>query len=477
MPAAGIRLVAIGAAAPGEFSVDAKEISIGSAVGNDLVILNEPSVSRRHAKIECRRRAYRVVDLESTNGTFVNGERVRGASTFKIGDELRFGRAHYRFNPPVMKRSPILSMRTTVILVLLFAIAFGVTEYQLVWNRIDDATRHTASIAPTASSPAVPTPAPAPGAASSLKAAASATPIAGASAETTTPAVALPAGPPWLDALNRYRAMSGVAPVTNDLATSLADDAHARYLVENYKDEISHSVGLGAKMHEEDPSNRWYTAAGANAANSSDVAQWPGPIPPPSSHWAIDGWISGPFHRLSILNPRLRAASQGSWCEGAVCAVALNVVAGADVTNRGTPLATPVRFPGSNATLTMNSAEGEWPDPLSACPGYTAPSGLPITLQVAFFRAVKLDNFSLKLDGSAIDACGIDSATYVNPDPEGQLRGREILNAFGAVVVVPAAPLAPGRYDVLDHCRRQALCVVLYDRAVKRLASRLLSHG
>src|ERR1700733_14984743 len=123
MPAAAIRLIAIGAAAPREFSADANEISIGSAAGNDLVILNEPSGSRRHAKIECRRRAYRVVDLESTTGTFLNGERVRGAPACKSGGQFRLGSPSFRFNPPVPKKASILSMRAAVILVLLFAIA------------------------------------------------------------------------------------------------------------------------------------------------------------------------------------------------------------------------------------------------------------------------------------------------------------------------------------------------------------------
>jgi len=448
MPAAAIRLIAIGSVAPREFSADAHEISIGSAAGNDLIILNEPSVSRRHAKIECRRRAYRVVDLESTNGTFVNGERVRGASIFRIGDELRFGRAQYRFNPSIAKKSPILSMRTVVTFALLFAIAFGITEYRLVWSRIDDSSSRTASVAAVPMAPVAAITTPVAAAASGVKVAASAMPVAAPPTMPLAPGVPSAGGPPWLDALNQYRATSGLPPVTNDLATSLADEAHARYLVENYKDAIRHGVGLGAQMHEEDRSNRWYTPGGATAANNSDVAQWPGPIPPRSPNWAIDGWISGPFHRLSMLNPRLRSASEGNWCEGALCIVALNVVAGADVTDRGTPLASPVRFPGPDSTLTMNSSEYEWPDPISACPGYTAPSGLPITLQVAFFQPVKLDDFSLKRDGSLIEACGIDSASYVNPDSEAQRRGRDILTAFGSVVVVPRAPLAPGKYNV-----------------------------
>src|SRR5450432_4284253 len=97
MPAS-IRLIAIGPAAPvlapsaRELSSDSRRISIGNAPDNDLVI-GMQGVSRHHAKIERRRDSYRVIDLESSNGTFVNGERVRGALSFKVGDELRFAGA------------------------------------------------------------------------------------------------------------------------------------------------------------------------------------------------------------------------------------------------------------------------------------------------------------------------------------------------------------------------------------------------
>jgi uncharacterized protein YkwD len=454
MAAAAIRLIAIGATVPREFSSDAKGIAIGSAAGNDLVIANEPSVSRRHAKIERRRGSYRIIDLESTNGTFVNDVRVRGALTFKIGDVLRFGSARYRFNPQPARKSSIVTARMVVIFAVLFAIAFGVTEFKVIWNQLGEpGASRIASVTPGAipSSAAVPALSPSAASGAITPSAAPATaPVAAAPGVPSTSGAAPGAGasPPWLEAFNRYRAMSGVAPVANDAATSGGDEAHARYLVENYRDTIARSIGIGAKMHEEDPANRWYTPAGARAANSSDVAQWPGPRPPPSPLWAFDGWMSAPFHRLSMLNPRLHSASLGNWCEGAVCVVTLNVNAGADKIERDTALATPIKFPGADSTLIMNSSEGEWPDPLTACPGYTTPSGLPITLQVGYFHTVKLDSYALTLEGSPVEACGIDSLSYVNPDAESQRRAREILNAFGAVVLVPRDPLTPGKYDV-----------------------------
>jgi pSer/pThr/pTyr-binding forkhead associated (FHA) protein len=47
--------------------------------------------SRRHAAVRFSGGEYRVRDLGSTNGTFVNGERVEGEAELGAGDRLRVG--------------------------------------------------------------------------------------------------------------------------------------------------------------------------------------------------------------------------------------------------------------------------------------------------------------------------------------------------------------------------------------------------
>jgi len=69
-------------------------IQIGRDPGND-VVLASPNVSRFHAQVERVGQRYRVVDLRSSNGTFVNGERVEGALWLKPNDSIRIGQ--YRF--------------------------------------------------------------------------------------------------------------------------------------------------------------------------------------------------------------------------------------------------------------------------------------------------------------------------------------------------------------------------------------------
>jgi transcriptional regulator with GAF, ATPase, and Fis domain len=68
-------------------------------VGRDptcAVVLDDHAVSRQHARIVNERGVFRVVDLDSRNGTFVDGERVQ-AATLEPLHELRVGDALFKF--------------------------------------------------------------------------------------------------------------------------------------------------------------------------------------------------------------------------------------------------------------------------------------------------------------------------------------------------------------------------------------------
>ena len=65
------------------------ETSVGRTEGND-VILNHPSVSRKHARLEARNDHWWIVDLKSTNGVKVNGNLVTEAQV-NAGDKLHIG--------------------------------------------------------------------------------------------------------------------------------------------------------------------------------------------------------------------------------------------------------------------------------------------------------------------------------------------------------------------------------------------------
>ena len=63
---------------------------------NADVVLDDPDVSRQHAVIERYDEKYLLKDLESTNGTFLNGQRVT-VDFLKDGDVIRLGKTVVRF--------------------------------------------------------------------------------------------------------------------------------------------------------------------------------------------------------------------------------------------------------------------------------------------------------------------------------------------------------------------------------------------
>ena len=75
----------------GEFALTVAPVTVGRGGQNDLVLTGDEFASARHARIELRGDGVWVQDLESTNGTFVNGARVAGAQRLDDGDILRVG--------------------------------------------------------------------------------------------------------------------------------------------------------------------------------------------------------------------------------------------------------------------------------------------------------------------------------------------------------------------------------------------------
>ena len=64
-------------------------ITVGRSLKNTLQI-KDKSISSEHARLERTGTRVRLVDLDSSNGTFLNGERIR-ESELESGDEVRFG--------------------------------------------------------------------------------------------------------------------------------------------------------------------------------------------------------------------------------------------------------------------------------------------------------------------------------------------------------------------------------------------------
>ena len=77
------------------FALEKDSVQIGRIGDNDIV-LPDPNVSRVHARVEKRDGAYRILDLESTNGTWVNERRVTDA-VLKDNDVIRLGSTRFIF--------------------------------------------------------------------------------------------------------------------------------------------------------------------------------------------------------------------------------------------------------------------------------------------------------------------------------------------------------------------------------------------
>jgi ABC-type multidrug transport system ATPase subunit/pSer/pThr/pTyr-binding forkhead associated (FHA) protein len=78
-------------------------LSIGRDPQNDTVIVH-PAVSRFHARITRRDGAFVIADLNSTNGTFVNGERVVGERILQPGNAIRIGPCRLVFGAEALER-------------------------------------------------------------------------------------------------------------------------------------------------------------------------------------------------------------------------------------------------------------------------------------------------------------------------------------------------------------------------------------
>ena len=65
-------------------------IECGRAIQTDIP-LDDEAVSRRHARISWNGMGYVVRDLGSTNGTFVNGEKISGRARLSEGDRILVG--------------------------------------------------------------------------------------------------------------------------------------------------------------------------------------------------------------------------------------------------------------------------------------------------------------------------------------------------------------------------------------------------
>jgi pSer/pThr/pTyr-binding forkhead associated (FHA) protein len=75
--------------------------TVGKAAENDVALEHDPTASHLHAVLERFPAGWCVSDLGSSNGTWVNGERIWSAHRLRHGDEIRVGQTRLIFRDPV----------------------------------------------------------------------------------------------------------------------------------------------------------------------------------------------------------------------------------------------------------------------------------------------------------------------------------------------------------------------------------------
>jgi pSer/pThr/pTyr-binding forkhead associated (FHA) protein len=81
-------------------SLEGDRTTIGNAVENDISLPEDATASHLHATVERFPAGWCVTDLGSSNGTWVNGERIWSSRRLRHADEIRIGQTRLIFRDP-----------------------------------------------------------------------------------------------------------------------------------------------------------------------------------------------------------------------------------------------------------------------------------------------------------------------------------------------------------------------------------------
>src|SRR5579862_215017 len=301
-------------------------------------------------------------------------------------------------------------------------------------------------------------------------------------ATTTSPGVPVDFAASARERVNYYRAMAKLPPIVDDSAITAGALNHARYLVKNGiagRDIMLDNRKLHFQMPEdvfrwEEKGNPYYTDNGASAGRNAAVVT--------AQEINLSGAdfvnlvMTMPFSGMIPMVPQFSVAGLGAYCDAGLCAIVIayrfaleksvrialydgpasdrmwNPNLGLIPMETGR-LRSPVESPPDGATVNLQSFAGEdYPDPLSACPGYKAPTGTPISIQLGegygADGTLDISSVSVTRDGANIDTCLITAASYAGRDETETRIGKTSLVNAGAAVILPHDPLAPGHYNV-----------------------------
>ena len=124
-----------------------KVITIGRSTESNDIVVNDEKVSRNHLQMVMDDNGnYSVVDLESTNGTYVNGQRIFGEVRLRPGDEVRIGQTVLPWqnyfvtssqqpivNPPMPPQTPKTCPNRTWIYIVIGAVLLLLIGGGVAW--------------------------------------------------------------------------------------------------------------------------------------------------------------------------------------------------------------------------------------------------------------------------------------------------------------------------------------------------------
>ena len=249
------------------------------------------------------------------------------------------------------------------------------------------------------------------------------------------------AGPGWLQYLNAFRAEAGLPFLTENPEWSEGSRLHSVYM----------AYDTGYPSHYENPANPYYSEAGQQAGENSNIAV--NNATTTEYEWAMNYWMSAPFHAVPMLDPLLTEVGFGTHTDmNAPTAVAATIdIERGRMEELPDGIAFPILFPqdGGQAWVRRYSLP-EYPDPRAYC-GYAGAVGAPI---IAIWgdgdQTPVVNSSSLRQGDTFVDHCVFDELTYTHSDLNQQTIGRNILDSRDAVIVLPSRPLEPGQTVTVD---------------------------
>lgn len=248
--------------------------------------------------------------------------------------------------------------------------------------------------------------------------------------------VAQPENNVWLTYLNDIRWQAGLPPVSESETITVGAQAHSEYMGRN-----DNPV---ARMELSD--NPYYSVEGRIAAYRSNIFALSSSGG--TDLWAMNFWLSAPFHALGLLDPQLQEVGYGRFRDDLGFVKVASVL---DVQTGLTETAPNVTYPifhppNGGQSYILRQSLLEYPEPTASCPGYQKPTGPPLIVQLGSGQLQPTaTDVHVYIDGIEVEACAFSETTYTNPTDHAQTRGRDLLNWRDAIVIIPRHPIDVGQ--------------------------------